>query len=198
MSQAKTARKRRTDGWAAELPEEQQAQIADRMRKFPWYEVAKWAAEQFPGLRQPSRNALYRFAEWFREHEAEFLLRQRLRDRAALERELAEAGAPDPQKLAAVMGNDVVAARARGDEEAVARAVRLYSVAAGVAGDSAKLALDRQAEERQAGALALARERFEAAERRARQADHAEDVLKSDLTPEEKDRRYRQIFGMTA
>lgn len=131
----KADRKHRRDSWEAALTEEQQAQVYDQARAYPWYVVAKWAAEQF-NIRAPGRAQFYRFIAYFREHEQEFRIRQRLADRNLLERELQECGAPDPTKLAAVLGNDVVAARAKGDEDAVARAVRAYKVVAGIVGDT--------------------------------------------------------------
>lgn len=188
-------RKRRSDAWGTDLPEETQWKVYDRMRKFPWYDVREWIEAEL-SVPPPSRSALYRFVEHLREHETEYLLRQRLLAQGQLQRELETVGAPDPERLAQVLGNDVIAARAVGDEKAVERAVRVYRAVASIVGDSAELALKRQAEARQIQELALAREKFEAAERRARQADRAEEVLKSDLTAEEKDRRYREIFGM--
>jgi len=130
-----TDRKRRADAWDQQLTEEQQAQVYDQLRRSPWHEVAPWVATTF-GVPQPSRAALYRFREWFAEHEAEYLIRQRLADNAALARELDQAGAADPAKLAAALGNDVAAARARGDEAAVARAVRAFKTVASVVGDT--------------------------------------------------------------
>lgn len=136
-------RKRRADSWDTALSEAQQAQIADRMRRFPWYEVSAWIHEQF-SVPAPSRTALFRFRTWFADHEAEYLLRQRVNVRAGLERELAVAGAPDPAVLARVLGNDVAAARAHGDEAALERAVRLYQAVAHISGDSARLRLDAE------------------------------------------------------
>lgn len=128
-------RKRRSNAWDQQLTEEQQAQVRDRMRRFPWHDVTPWVEAQF-AIPRPSKSALYRFAEWFDEHESEFLLRQRLRDQKALEHELATAGATDPEKLAQVLGNDVVVARAKGDDQAVARAVRAFKVVASIVGDT--------------------------------------------------------------
>ena len=131
-------RKRRIDSWDAGLTEAQQAQVYDRMRRSAWYVVSKWVKDEF-NIPAPSKSGLYRFQEWFADHEAEYLLTQRIKDRDALERELAAAGAADPQKLAKVLGNDVVAARARGDEQAVERAVRLYTSVCKVAGGTEDL-----------------------------------------------------------
>lgn len=133
-----TDRKARTDAWYSALPEEDQARIYDRMRRFPWHSWGPWITEEF-GIEAPSRSALYRFQEWFADHEAEYMLTQRIRDRDRLERELANAGASDPQALARAFANDVIAARAHGDEQAVERAVRLYTRVAQVSGDTADL-----------------------------------------------------------
>ena len=131
-------RKRRTDSWDASLTEAQQAQVFDRMRRFPWYAVSKWIAEEFH-IDAPSRAGLYRFRDWFADHESEYLLLQRIKDRDSLERELTAAGATDPQALSKALGNDVVAARARGDDQAVERAVRLYTSVCKVAGGTEDL-----------------------------------------------------------
>ena len=61
----------------------------------------------------------------------------------------------------------------------------------------AKLELKKDAEKRAKANLKLAREKFEAAERRAALADQAEEVTSAtDLTPEEKDRKLKVIFGL--
>ena len=122
-------RKTRRDAWWMQLSEEQQAQARDQLRRFRWYEVGPWAAETF-SIRPPGRNALYAFVEWFDEHEEEFLLRQRLRDNAALTREFEAVGAAEPEKLASALANDVAAARQRGDADAIRRAVRNWQIAA--------------------------------------------------------------------
>jgi hypothetical protein len=118
-------RKRRIDAWDSSLKEEEQAAIFDRMRRHKWHEVAKWIAETY-GIPAPSRASLYRFRETFADHESEYLIRQRIRDNEALQRELAQAGAPDPESLAKAFAGDVTVARAAGDEQAVERAIRAY------------------------------------------------------------------------
>lgn len=153
-------RKRRTDAWDAQLTEEQQAQVYDRLRKFPWHEVAPWVAESF-GVPAPSRSSLYRFREWFCDHEAEYLIRQRLADNALLTRELEQVGAPDPEKLSRAFANDVAAARARGDEEAVARAVRAFKTVASIVGDTRTFDLKVKEFEQARKEFSLAEARFE-------------------------------------
>ena len=130
-----TDRKPRADAWYAGLNDEQQAQIYDRARRFPWFEVIPWIETTF-SIPKPGKSAFYGFCEYFAEHEQEYLLRQRLRDRSALEREFAQVGATDAGKLAAVLSNDVAAARAKGDDQAVARAIRAYQTVAKIVGDT--------------------------------------------------------------
>ena len=129
-------RKPRSDAWYAGLNDEQQAQIFDRARRFPWFEVLPWIEATFH-IPKPGKTAFYNFCEYFAAHEQEYLLRQRLRDRSALEREFSQVGATDPSKLAAVLSNDVAAARAKGDDQAVARAIRAYQTVAKIVGDTA-------------------------------------------------------------
>lgn len=143
MVQDPTDRKRRRDAWEQSLDEAQQWQVYDRMRKFSWVEVAKWIEAQFH-IEPPSRAALYRFCEYARDHEAEFMLRQRIHDREALDRELKTAGAVESAKLVQALGNDVAAARSKGDDMAVERAVRTYCAVAKVVGDSRAFALAHQ------------------------------------------------------
>lgn len=125
-------RKPRTDAWYSTLTEEEQARIYDRMRRFPWHTWGAWIKEQF-NIEPPARSRLYAFREYFAGHEAEYLLTQRIHDRDRLERELAAAGATDAKELAKVLGNDVVAARAHGDDRAVERAVKLFTAVSKVA-----------------------------------------------------------------
>jgi hypothetical protein len=136
-------RKLRIDACLADLPDEEMARVRDQARRARWYEVLDWVMETYPkdlrtgrSRERPSRAAFYRRCSDWDEHEAEYLIRQRLSDNAALTRELEQAGAADPAKLAAALGNDVAAARARGDEAAVARAVRAFKTVASVVGDT--------------------------------------------------------------
>jgi hypothetical protein len=128
-------RKTRADAWQMQLTEEQRCQVLDRSRAFPWYTVTKWIEEKLK-VRAPSRAAYYKGIEDIADHEAEYSIRARLRTSSALEREFKAVGAIAPEKLVAALGNDVIAARARGDQDAVARAIRAYSVTAKIVGDT--------------------------------------------------------------
>lgn len=152
-------RKLRRDAWWAQLSDEQQAQVRDQMRRHAWHEVSPWAAETF-GIPPPGK-ALYGFREWFDEHESEFLLRQRLRDIQAMQRELEQVGAADAETLAAVLGNDVAAARSAGDQKALERAVRAFKTVASIVGDTRSFALKVREFEQDQKSFELRKAEFE-------------------------------------
>ena len=172
-------RKRNANAWGESLSEAQKCAILDKSRRCSnWAEVVAWAAGEF-SIRPCSRASYYDALNWWREDEHEMQLSLRLLDRAALDRELSAVGAPDAAKIAAVLGNDVAAARARGDSEALDRAVRLYKCVSSIVKDSADLQLKAQAAEISAADLQLARDKFE--DQKARNAA-ASEKLKAALT----------------
>jgi hypothetical protein len=119
-----------------------------------------------------SRASYYTTLSAWRKTEHEMQLVLRLEDKAAIDRELSVVGSPDATKIAAALGNDVAAARARGDSEALERAIRLYRAVAGIVKDSADLQLKAQAADISAADLQLARDKFE--DQKARNAAAAE------------------------
>ncbi len=106
---------------------------------------------------------------------------------------LADAGALDAHTADAYMAlaNDAILS---GDPE---KAARIVAAAVQINAASLRLPEQRQNAQRlalQEQALALQREKFEANERRL---NEAKAVLANDtLTPEEREARYREIFGM--
>ena len=173
-----TDRKARTDAWYSALTEEDQAKIFDRMRSFPWHTWGEWIKAEF-NIEPPSRSMLYRFRDWFAEHEVEHLLAQRIRDRATLERELSAAGAADPQALARAFGNDVIAARANGDQNAVDRAVRLYTAVCKVSGGTEDLRIKLRRLELLESKAAQAKAKLEAAAGAANKGGLTAETLKA-------------------
>jgi hypothetical protein len=172
-------RKRNANAWGEGLTEAQKCAILDKSRRDSnWASVVAWAATEH-SLPECSRSAYYEALSAWREDEHEMQLRLRLEDRAALDRELDVVGHPDAAKIAAALGNDVAAARARGDELALDRALRLYRAVSSIVKDSAELQLKQQAENRSAADLALQREKFEDQKRRNLEAA---EKLKAALT----------------
>lgn len=172
-------RKRHANAWGEALTEAQKCAVLDKSRRCSnWAEVVAWAVAEF-GLPQCSRASYYAALSCWRDDEHEMQLRLRLEDRAAIDRELNVVGAPDAAKIASVLGNDVAAARARGDDNALERALRLYRCVASIVKESEELKLKNAAEERAAADLALQREKFE--DQKRRNAEAAE-KLKAALT----------------
>jgi hypothetical protein len=172
-------RKRNANAWGEALTEAQKCAILDKSRRCTsWAEVVDWASAEY-SIPKVSRASYYDALAWWREDEHEMQLSLRLQDKAALDRELAAVGTPDAAKIAAVLGNDVAAARARGDENALDRAVRLYKCVASIVKESAELELKAKSTEISAADLQLARDKFE--DQKARNAAAAE-KLKAALT----------------
>lgn len=154
-------RKRNANAWGEGLTEAQKCAILDKSRRSTnWADIVEWASSEF-NISKCSRASYYDALSAWREDEHEMQLVLRLEDRAALDRELNVVGSPDAAKIAAVLGNDVAAARARGDSEALERALRLYRGVASIVKDSAELQLKAKAEERSAAELALNQEKFQ-------------------------------------
>jgi hypothetical protein len=167
-------RKRNANAWGEGLSEAQKCAILDKSRRSTnWADIVDWASSEF-GVSKCSRASYYDALSAWREDEHEMQLVLRLEDRAALDRELNVVGSPDAAKIAAVLGNDVAAARARGDSEALERALRLYRGVASIVKDSEELRLKSAAEARSNAELALAREKFE--DQKARNAAAAEKI----------------------
>jgi hypothetical protein len=167
-------RKRNANAWGEGLSEAQKCAILDKSRRSTnWADIVEWASSEF-GVSRCSRASYYDALSAWREDEHEMQLVLRLEDRAALDRELNVVGSPDAAKIAAVLGNDVAAARARGDSEALERALRLYRGVASIVKDSEELRLKSAAEARSNAELALAREKFE--DQKARNAAAAEKI----------------------
>lgn len=85
--------------------------------------------------------------------------------------------------------DDPDAERADAATESLGRLIGPVSVMLAKAIDAEKLKAAQ-------GQLALDREKWDVARAKAEQADAAEQVTRSDASPEEKQRRYREIFGL--
>ena len=158
------ASKLRTDSWAAALSEEQQWQLYWKSRLLRWNEAADWAVKEF-GIDAPSRTAFYAWAARMRGEESAHRLEQ-----AATA--AAEAGA-----LAGTLAKDdalIAAYKAMGAELALrtgsAREAERFVYMAARMGDqrlkAEELKLKAAAQETKDAQLKLAREKFEAAEKR--------------------------------
>lgn len=185
--------KPRVDSWYAILSEEQLWQLYSVAKRCQWFEAVAHAQKEFGLEAKVSRSAYYRWLDWMRGEESERRLAQaRI---AALEAgELAKTvGLKDETAIAAykslaaefALKSDAKTANrfmqmamALRDRQLRSREVELK--------DAAQATKDEQ--------LKLAREKFEAAERRENAAKAT--VVDKKLSDEERMAKLREIYGI--
>ena len=170
----------RSDSWYAEVPEEELAKLYSMARRgAQWFEVVKAANDELGLNVHPSRSAYYRWMDWMREQDSERRLAQ------------ARIAALEADRLAKGVGlNDDTAIMAY---KSLAAEMALKTGNAKEAGHFMRMAtdlIDRQlhAKEidlksqdlaRKEEELKIAREKFEAAERRLAAVQDAIDKSKN-------------------
>ena len=156
-------RKVRCDRWDAKarLTEDQVWRAYDVFGRSHWVEFLAWAGNELPGAKIPSRNSMYEWYDDLSAKEAAHRVKQAGDARKEIG-ELAETAALDDELVAAYKSMGAKAALLGNKSEAVA----LTKMALGLA-------------DRQVDAAKLAREL--AAERRARAADEAAELLRKEV-----------------
>ncbi len=156
--------KTRIDAWDAGLSEAQRWQVYDRLRRGRWYDVSRWAREEYHLPEGPSRAALYRFAARMRQDESAHRIESALlaRDEAGA---LVAARTDDEATIGAykAMAQDLALS---GNAESAMRYTRMALDIAAQQTKSQEIALKAAAQDTKDKTLRLAREKFEAAERR--------------------------------
>ena len=142
--------KLRTDSWASSLTEEQSWQLYYKSRALRWNEAADWAVKEF-GVDAPSRTAFYAWLGRMRAEESAHRLEQAA-TAAAEAAALAKTQAKDDALIGAYKAMAAELALRTGSAK---EAERFVSMAATLADKRLK-----------AAELKLAREKFEAAEKR--------------------------------
>lgn len=170
------ARKPRADAWHAGLTAEQQQRAWELCAKLGLREAAPVIAREFGLPRPPSDTALSRWwSEW------------------PLRRAFLEFGSVAEAAKRALRETPDLGLKAE-QIEAVGQAV--FTAAAVASQNPEMFAALRKLSQRDRE-LALDRERLELLKRRAAQAEAAEAVAQNpELTPEQKQQRYREIFGL--
>ena len=163
MDAWQSATKRRADAWDAVLTDAQRWEVYDRLGRQPWHKVAAWAAEEL-GLPLPSRSALYRLAARLRPLEAAHRLESALaaRDEAAA---LVAAETDDETLISAykTLAQDLAL---HGDAKTALAYTQMALALADRSVKAKELALKSAAQKTKDEQLRLAREKFEAAEKR--------------------------------
>ena len=157
--------KARSDAWDATLTDAQRWQAYDQFRQVPWYSMSAWVAEQF-AIPAPSRSALYRWAARMRQDESARRVEQAVTARDEVGTLAKKAGQTDDALIEAYKTMAADIALRTGDSK---EAERLTNMALNIGAAVAKrteLELKARAQQTKDETLRLAREKFEAAERR--------------------------------
>ena len=182
----------RSDSWAATLEEEQRWALYYKARGLKWNEAAAWAVKEY-GIDSPSRSAFYRFLDAMRSQESAHRLEQA--KTAALEAAALAKGVAlsDAETEAAYKRMAVELALRTGSAKEAQRFVEMATSLADRRLKREEIKLKGRAQETRDEALKLAREKFEAAERRENAAKATLGDTK--LTDEAKIAKMKEIFG---
>ena len=176
----------RSDSWAATLEEEQRWALYYKARGLKWNEAAAWAVKEY-GIESPSRSAFYRFLDAMRSQESAHRLEQA--KTAALEAAALAKGVAlsDAETEEAYKRMAVELALRTGSAKEAQRFIEMAT-------SLADRRLKQRAQETKDEALKLAREKFEAAEKRLAAVQGAVD--EPQLSDAERVAKIKSIFGM--
>jgi hypothetical protein len=184
--------KLRTDSWAANLTEEQGWQLYYKSRAMRWNEAADWAVKEF-GIDSPSRTAFYAWLGRMRAEESAHRLEQAA-TAAAEAAALAKTQTSDEAQIAAYKALAAELALRTGSAGEAAKFVNMAGAIADRRLRAAELKLKDRAQQTKDETLRLAREKFEAAERRENAAKAA--VADNKLSDEERMAKLKEIYGI--
>ena len=183
----------RTDSWAAGLSEEQSWALYSKARRCQWQEAAAWAVKEFGLEKGPSRTAFYAWMTAMREEEHE----HRMGQAAIAAAKAAALGGRCTKDEALIQAFKALAtdvALTTGDAKAAKAFVNSAMAIKDRLQKEQELALKSAAQSTKDEQLKLAREKFEAAERRENAAKAT--VADSKLSDEERMAKLREIYGI--
>lgn len=183
----------RTDSWAAGLSEEQSWALYSKARRCQWQEAAAWAVKEFGLEKGPSRTAFYAWMTAMREEEHE----HRMGQAAIAAAEAAALGGRCTKDEALIQAFKALAtdvALTTGDAKTASAFVNSAMAIKDRLQKEQELALKSAAQSTKDEQLKLAREKFEAAERRENAAKAT--VADNKLSDEERMAKLREIYGI--
>ena len=184
--------KLRTDSWAANLTEEQAWALYYKARGLRWNEAADWAVKEF-GVEAPSRTAFYAWLGRMRKEESAHRLEQAA-TAAAEAAALAKTKTSDDALIAAYKAMGAELALRTGSAGEAGKFVEMATALADRQLHSAELDLKERSQKTKDEQLKLAREKFQAAEKRLSAVQGAVDAPQ--LTDAERVAKIKGIFGM--
>ena len=156
--------KLRTDSWASALTEEQGWQLYYKSRAMRWNEAADWAVKEY-GIDSPSRTAFYAWLGRMRAVESAHRLEQAA-TAAAEAAALAKTQTSDEAQIAAYKAMATELALRTGSADEAAKFVNMAAALSERRLRARELDIKARAQETKDEQLKLAREKFEAAEKR--------------------------------
>ena len=156
--------KLRTDSWAANLTEEQSWALYYKARGLRWNEAADWAVKEY-GVDAPSRTAFYAWLGRMRKEESAHRLEQAA-TAAAEAAALAKTKTSDEAQIAAYKAMATELALRTGSAKEAEKFIQMAATLADKRLKAAELKLKDRAQQTKDETLRLAREKFEAAEKR--------------------------------
>lgn len=184
--------KERTDAWGADLPEKVRWDIYDLARSLPWPQAVKDQLQALGVVRLPSRAGWYRFLNRMRRADSQRRI-EKIAESVAEAQSVADKAGIKSKTFIETMKTLAIDCAISGDNKS---ATALAAAAASIwdrAQRDKELELKDRAQETKDAALALAREKFEAAERRESAARNTLGDTK--LTDEAKIAKMKEIFG---
>ena len=185
--------KLRTDSWAASLTEDQAWALYAKARRCDWHEAASWAVKEFGLERMPCRSGFYKWLDYMRGEESAHRLVQAA-TAAAEAAALAKTQAKDDALIGAYKAMAAELALRTGSAKEAEKFVQMAGAIADRRLRAEELRLKAAAQETKDEQLRLAREKFEAAEKRLSAVQGAVDAPQ--LTDAERVAKIKGIFGM--
>ena len=177
--------KLRTDSWASALTEEQGWALYYKARGLRWNEAADWAVKEY-GVEAPSRTAFYAWLAHMRAEESAHRLEQAA-TAAAEAAALAKTQTSDEAQIAAYKAMATELALRTGSADEAAKFVNMAAALSERRLRARELDIKARAQQTKDEQLKLAREKFEAAEKRLAAVQDAVKSAKTSgggLTPE--------------
>lgn len=179
--------KARSDSWYASLTEEQLWQLYAVAKRAQWFDVVAFAKKEMGLEASVSRSGYYRWLDYMRGEESEHRLA------------MARTAALEANNLAAQVG--IEDDRAIAAYKSLAAEMALRTGSAGEASKFLKMAMDltdrqlrTQELKRKDEELAIAQEKLRIEQ--ARNASATETLKSETLTPEEREAKLREIYGI--
>lgn len=170
--------KLRQDSWATRLTEEQSWKLYYRSRQAQWQDAVKWATDEFNLAEVPSRSAFYRWLKYMRAMEHS----HRMEEAAVAAAEAAALGktcTKDEALIAAFKSLATETALSTGNAKDASSFIASAMAIKDRLLHDQKIALEARAQATREADLALAREKFEAAERRLQAVQDAVKTAKN-------------------